>query len=130
MTHTNLFKALGWKGASHDAGEDEKTPSLPEVHRSIAIPSELSFFKKMMLFAGPGFLVAVGYMDPGNWATSLAGGSKFGYTLLTVVLMSSIFAMILQHLSLKLGIVTGRDLAQMCRDRYPKPVAILLWLIA
>jgi manganese transport protein len=83
-----------------------------------------------MLFAGPGFLVAVGYMDPGNWATSLAGGSKFGYTLLTVVLMSSIFAMILQHLSLKLGIVTGRDLAQMCRDKYPKPVAILLWLMA
>jgi manganese transport protein len=69
-------------------------------------------------------------MDPGNWATSLAGGSKFGYTLLTVVLMSSIFAMILQHLSLKLGIVTGRDLAQMCRDKYPKPVAILLWLMA
>lgn len=130
MTHTNLFKALGWKGASHDAGEDEKTPSLPEVHRSIAIPSELSFFKKMLLFAGPGFLVAVGYMDPGNWATSLAGGSKFGYTLLTVVLMSSIFAMILQHLALKLGVVTGRDLAQMCRDRYPKPVAIVLWLMA
>ncbi len=130
MTHTNLFKALGWKGTSHDAGEDEKTPSLPEVHRSIAIPSELSFFKKMMLFAGPGFLVAVGYMDPGNWATSLAGGSKFGYTLLTVVLMSSIFAMILQHLALKLGVVTGRDLAQMCRDRYPKPVAIVLWLMA
>ena len=94
------------------------------------MPSELSFFKKLMLFAGPGFLVAVGYMDPGNWATSLAGGSKFGYTLLTVVLMSSIFAMILQHLSLKLGIVTGRDLAQMCRDKYPKPVAILLWLMA
>ncbi len=130
MTHTNLFKALGWKGTSHDAGEDELTPCLPEVHRSIAIPSELSFFKKLMLFAGPGFLVAVGYMDPGNWATSLAGGSKFGYTLLTVVLMSSIFAMILQHLSLKLGIVTGRDLAQMCRDKYPKPVAILLWIMA
>jgi manganese transport protein len=130
MTHTNLFKALGWKGASREVGEDEFTPSLPEVHRSIAIPAELSFFKKMMLFAGPGFLVAVGYMDPGNWATSLAGGSKFGYTLLTVVLMSSIFAMVLQHLSLKLGIVTGRDLAQMCRDRYPKPVAILLWIMA
>jgi len=130
MTQTNLFKALGWKGASKEAGEDELTPSLPEVHRSIAIPSELSFFKKLLLFAGPGFLVAVGYMDPGNWATSLAGGSKFGYTLLTVVLMSSIFAMILQHLSLKLGIVTGRDLAQMCRDKYPKPVAILLWIMA
>ncbi len=130
MTHTNLFKALGWKGASKEVGEDELVPSLPEVHRSIAIPSELSFFKKLMLFAGPGFLVAVGYMDPGNWATSLAGGSKFGYTLLTVVLMSSIFAMILQHLSLKLGIVTGRDLAQMCRDRFSKPVAILLWIMA
>ncbi len=130
MTQTNLFKALGWKGASKEVGEDELTPSLPEVHRSIAIPSELSFFKKLLLFAGPGFLVAVGYMDPGNWATSLAGGSKFGYTLLTVVLMSSIFAMILQHLSLKLGIVTGRDLAQMCRDKYPKPVAILLWIMA
>jgi manganese transport protein len=130
MTQTNLFKALGWKGASKEMGEDELTPSLPEVHRSIAIPSELSFFKKLLLFAGPGFLVAVGYMDPGNWATSLAGGSKFGYTLLTVVLMSSIFAMILQHLSLKLGIVTGRDLAQMCRDKYPKPVAILLWIMA
>lgn len=130
MTQTNLFKALGWKGASKEAGEDELTPSLPEVHRSIAIPCELSFFKKLLLFAGPGFLVAVGYMDPGNWATSLAGGSKFGYTLLTVVLMSSIFAMILQHLSLKLGIVTGRDLAQMCRDKYPKPVAILLWIMA
>lgn len=130
MTHTNLFKALGWKGASKEAGEEEIVPSLPEVHRSIAIPPELSFFKKLLLFAGPGFLVAVGYMDPGNWATSLAGGSKFGYTLLTVVLMSSIFAMILQHLSLKLGIVTGRDLAQMCRDRYPKPVAILLWIMA
>lgn len=130
MTHTNLFKALGWKGTSKEAGEEELTPSLPEVHRSIEIPPDLSFFKKLMLFAGPGFLVAVGYMDPGNWATSLAGGSKFGYTLLSVVLMSSLFAMILQHLALKLGIVTGRDLAQMCKDKYPKPVAIFLWIMA
>jgi len=130
MTHTNLFKALGWKGASKDAGEDEKIPSLPEVHRSIPIPPNLSFFKKLLLYSGPGFLVAVGYMDPGNWATSIAGGSKFGYALLTVVLMSSIFAMILQHLALKLGIVTGRDLAQMCKDKFPKPVAIILWLMA
>lgn len=130
MTHTNLFKALGWKRTSEEVGESESTPSLPEVHRSIAIPSDLSFFKKLMLFVGPGFLVAVGYMDPGNWATSLAGGSKFGYTLLAVVLMSSLFAMILQHLALKLGIVTGRDLAQMCRDRFPRPVAILLWVMA
>lgn len=130
MTHTNLFKALGWKGASREAGEDEKTPSLPEVHRSIPIPPNLSFSKKLLLYSGPGFLVAVGYMDPGNWATSIAGGSKFGYALLTVVLMSSIFAMILQHLALKLGIVTGRDLAQMCKDKFPKPVAIILWLMA
>jgi len=130
MTHTNLFKALGWKGASQEAGEDEKTPSLPEVHRSIPIPPNLSFFKKLLLFSGPGFLVAVGYMDPGNWATSIAGGSKFGYTLLSVVLMSSIFAMILQHLALKLGIATGRDLAQMCKDRFSKPVAIFLWIMA
>lgn len=130
MTHTNLFKALGWKGASEEAGEDPHTPSLPEAHRSIPIPPNLSFFKKLLLFSGPGFLVAVGYMDPGNWATSIAGGSKFGYALLSVVLMSSIFAMILQHLALKLGIVTGRDLAQLCRERFSKPVAIFLWLMA
>lgn len=130
MTHTNLFKALGWKGESKEIGEDPNTPSLPEVHRSVEIPPDLPFFKKLLLFTGPGFLVAVGYMDPGNWATSLAGGSKFGYTLLTVVLLSSLFAMVLQHLALKLGIVTGRDLAQLCRERYPKPVAILLWIMA
>ncbi len=129
MTHTNLFKALGWKGTSEQIGE-EQMPSLPEVHRSVAIPPDLPFYKKLLLFAGPGFLVAVGYMDPGNWATSLAGGSKFGYALLSVVLMSSLFAMILQHLSLKLGIVTGRDLAQMCKERFSKPIAIFLWLMA
>mgnify|MGYP001336684006 CR=1 FL=1 len=129
MTHTNLFKALGWKGTSEQIGE-EQMPSLPEVHRSVAIPPDLPFYKKLLLFAGPGFLVAVGYMDPGNWATSLAGGSKFGYALLSVVLMSSLFAMILQHLSLKLGIVTGRDLAQMCKERFSKPTAIFLWLMA
>ncbi len=129
MTHTNLFKALGWKGTSEEIGE-EQMPSLPEVHRSVAIPPDLPFYKKLLLFAGPGFLVAVGYMDPGNWATSLAGGSKFGYALLSVVLMSSLFAMILQHLSLKLGIVTGRDLAQMCKERFSKPTAIYLWLMA
>ena len=129
MTHTNLFKALGWKGTSEEIGE-EQMPSLPEVHRSVAVPPDLPFYKKLLLFAGPGFLVAVGYMDPGNWATSLAGGSKFGYALLSVVLMSSLFAMILQHLSLKLGIVTGRDLAQMCKERFSKPTAIFLWLMA
>ena len=84
----------------------------------------------MLAFAGPGFLVAVGYMDPGNWATDLAGGAKFGYTLLTVILISNFFAMLLQHLALKLGIVTGRDLAQMCRENFSRPTAIFLWLMA
>ena len=84
----------------------------------------------MLAFAGPGFLVAVGYMDPGNWATDLAGGSKFGYTLLSVIFISNLIAMLLQHLSLKLGIVTGRDLAQACRDHYNKPTSFMLWIFA
>lgn len=104
--------------------------SLSEVHRSISIPETASFLKKMIAFSGPGYLVAVGYMDPGNWATDLAGGSQFGYTLLFVILLSSVFAMLLQHLSLKLGIATGRDLAQMCRESFPKPVALFLWFMA
>lgn len=105
--------------------------SLSEVHRSIAIPgSGASFIKKMLAFSGPGYLVAVGYMDPGNWATDLAGGSTFGYALLSVVLLSSIFAMLLQHLTVKLGIATGRDLAQICRDNFPRVVNIFLWLMA
>src|SRR4051812_37986091 len=83
----------------------------------------------MLAFAGPGYMVAVGYMDPGNWATDLAGGSAFGYTLLSVILLSNLMAILLQSLSAKLGIVTGRDLAQACRDHYPKPVAISLWLL-
>lgn len=130
MTHTNLIRALGWKKGLDKDFIDEPTMSLPEVHRSIPIPSHYSFFRKLLLFAGPGFMVAVGYMDPGNWATSLAGGSKYGYSLLSVILISNFFAMILQHLALKLGIVTGRDLAQMCKERFPKPVAIFLWLMA
>jgi len=103
--------------------------SLPEVHASIPVPEGGSFFKRLMVFAGPGMMVAVGYMDPGNWATDLAGGSRFGYALLSVILISSLFAMLLQHLSLKLGIATGRDLAQACRDHYSRPVAIGLWLL-
>jgi manganese transport protein len=83
----------------------------------------------MLAFSGPGYLVAVGYMDPGNWATDLAGGSRFGYTLLSVVLLSNLMAILLQSLCAKLGIVTGRDLAQACRDHYSKPVAISLWLL-
>src|SRR6188768_64661 len=108
---------------------DSQTPSLQEVHRSITVPRTLSFWRKMLAFSGPGYLVAVGYMDPGNWATDLAGGSKFGYTLLSVILISNLMAILLQSLCAKLGIVTGRDLAQACRDHYSKPVTIVLWLL-
>ncbi|SHM20652.1 Nramp family divalent metal transporter [Hymenobacter psychrotolerans] len=104
--------------------------SLSEVHASIKVPAtNASFWRKMMAFWGPGLMVAVGYMDPGNWATDIAGGSQFGYTLLSVILISNLFAMLLQHLAAKLGIVTGRDLAQACRDHYPKPVAMVLWFL-
>jgi manganese transport protein len=103
-------------------------PSLQEVYRTVPVGGR-SFFRKLLAFAGPGYLVAVGYMDPGNWATDLAGGSKFGYTLLSVILMSNLMAVLLQGLASKLGIVTGRDLAQACRDHYSRPVAIALWLL-
>ena len=103
-------------------------PSLQEVYRTIPIDGT-GFFRKLLAFAGPGYLVAVGYMDPGNWATDLAGGSKFGYALLSVVLLSNLMAVLLQGLASKLGIVTGRDLAQACRDHYPRPVAIILWVL-
>jgi manganese transport protein len=105
------------------------TPSLSEVHRTIPVPTGLSFWRKMLAFSGPGYLVAVGYMDPGNWATDLAGGSAFGYRLLSVILISNLMAILLQSLCAKLGIVTGRDLAQACRDHYSRPVAIVLWLL-
>src|SRR6202790_3380361 len=103
--------------------------SLSEVHRSLVVPSSASFFRKLFAFAGPGFLVAVGYMDPGNWATDLAGGSKYNFALLSVIMMSNLMAILLQALSLKLGIVTGRDLAQACRDHYSRPVSFFLWVI-
>ncbi len=103
--------------------------SLPEVHRSIPVPpSSTAPWRKFLAFAGPGYLVAVGYMDPGNWATDIAGGSAFGYNLLCVILLSNLLAMLLQSLCAKLGIVAGRDLAQICRERYSKPVSIMLWL--
>ena len=105
-------------------------PSLPEVFRSITIPKGAGFLRRLFAFAGPGYLVAVGYMDPGNWATDIAGGSAYNYRLLSVVLISNFLAIFLQALAAKLGIVTGRDLAQACRDAYGKPVAILLWLSA
>jgi manganese transport protein len=104
-------------------------PSLPEAFSTIRVPANASTWQKIMAFAGPGLLVAVGYMDPGNWATDLAGGAKYGYTLLSVILISNIMAMILQHLALKLGIVTGRDLAQACRDHYTRPTVMFHWII-
>ncbi len=104
-------------------------PSLPESYRTIPVPKTFSFWRKLLAFSGPGYLVAVGYMDPGNWATDLAGGSAFGYTLLSVILLSNLMAILLQSLCAKLGIVTGRDLAQACRDSYSKPVAFMLWLM-
>src|ERR1700680_4255924 len=106
-----------------------RSPSLPESHRSIPILPGASFFRKMLAFAGPGYLVAVGYMDPGNWATDLGGGSQFGYTLLSAVLVSSLMAIFLQALSAKLGIATGRDLAQACREHYSRRTTAVLWVL-
>ena len=114
-------RPAGWRA--------EGSPSLPEVFRSVAVPPGASKWRRLAAFTGPGYLVAVGYMDPGNWATDLAGGSAFGYTLLSVILLSNIMAMVLQALSARLGIATGRDLAAACRDAYSRPVAIGLWLM-
>src|SRR6187431_2046920 len=103
-------------------------PSLPEVYRSIAIPGAATGWKRFLAFLGPGYLVSVGYMDPGNWATDIAGGSKFGYTLLSVILLSNLMAILLQALAARLGIVTDRDLAQACRASFSRPVNLMLWL--
>ncbi len=108
---------------------ERSADSLPEVFSSIHIPKDAGFWRKLMAFTGPGMMVAVGYMDPGNWATDIAGGAKFGYTLLSVILISNIFAIILQHLSLKLGIVAERDLAQACRDHFSPKVNFILWIL-
>lgn len=113
--------AEGWR--------QQSGASLPEVFRSVQVPIGGSVWKKIVAFAGPGFLVSVGYMDPGNWATDLAGGAKYGYTLLSVILISNLMAILLQHLCVKLGVVTGRDLAQACRDHYSKPAAWGLWIL-
>ena len=104
-------------------------PSLPEVYRSVPIPLEAGFWRKMLAFSGPGYLVAVGYMDPGNWATDLAGGSRFNFALLSVILLANIMAMVLQSLAARLGIAAGRDLAQACRDSYSRGATIVLWLL-
>jgi manganese transport protein len=112
----------GWRQASPSV-------SLPEVHGSIAVPAGAGFWRKLFAFAGPGYLVAVGYMDPGNWATDLAGGARYGYTLLSVIMLSNLMAILLQALAARLGIASGRDLAQACRDHYSKPTTIFLWVL-
>src|ERR671930_603479 len=114
--------SAGWRSAP-------SAPSLREVHGSIAVPSDAGFWRKLLAFAGPGYLVAVGYMDPGNWATDLAGGARYGYTLLSVILLSNLMAILLQALAARLGIASGRDLAQACRDHYSRPVSIVLWIL-
>src|SRR5213079_676211 len=120
--HEQLSTQNGWR-------VERTSPSLPESHRTILIAPGAGFWRKLLAFSGPGYLVAVGYMDPGNWATDLAGGSAFGYTLLSIILLSNLMAILLQSLSAKLGIVTGRDLAQACRDHYSRPVVIMLWVL-
>ncbi len=112
---------MSWRQASTSV-------SLPEVHGSIPVPTG-SFWRKLFAFTGPGYLVAVGYMDPGNWATDLAGGAKYGYTLLSVIMLSNLMAILLQALAARLGIVSGRDLAQACRDHYSRPTTIALWVL-
>src|SRR4051812_29593761 len=115
----------GTEGGWHSVSQ---LPSLPEVFRTVAVPKAGNPLRKLFTFVGPGYLVAVGYMDPGNWATDIAGGSAFGYTLLSVILLSNLMAILLQALAARLGIATGRDLAQACRDHYTRPVALALWL--
>src|SRR5207248_10701452 len=114
--------AIGWRKRAGQV-------SLPEVHRSIVVPTTASFWRKLLSFSGPGFLVAVGYMDPGNWATDLAAGAKFGYALLSIVMISNLMAILLQHLCIKLGVATGRDLAQACRDHYSPITVWFLWIL-
>ncbi|MGE3509022.1 MAG: Nramp family divalent metal transporter [Vicinamibacterales bacterium] len=114
--------ASGWRLPASEV-------SLPEVHGSVAIPHGAGFWKKLLAFAGPGYLVAVGYMDPGNWATDIAGGARFGYTLLSVIVISNLMAILLQALSARLGIASGRDLAQACRDHYSPATTIGLWVL-
>jgi manganese transport protein len=112
---------MGWRQPSGSL-------SLPEVHGSVPVPTG-SFWRKLFAFAGPGYLVAVGYMDPGNWATDLAGGAKYGYTLLSVILLSNLMAILLQALAARLGIASGRDLAQACRDSYSRGTTLVLWIL-
>ena len=117
-----VTKTSGWR-------RERGRPALAEVFGSIATRPTGSFWRKLVTFLGPGYLVAVGYMDPGNWATSLAGGSKFGYALLTVALLSNLMAILLQALCARLGIGAGRDLAQACRDAFPRALSWPLWVL-
>jgi manganese transport protein len=117
--------ARGWR---IEAAADTRL-SLPEVNGTVAVPTGGHWVRRLLAFAGPGYLVSVGYMDPGNWATDLAGGSKFGYTLLSVILLSNLMAILLQALAARLGIATDRDLAQACRASYSRPVNFMLWLV-
>jgi manganese transport protein len=105
------------------------TKPLPESFRTIQVPKTGSPWRKLAAFTGPGLLVAVGYMDPGNWATGLEAGSAFGYSLLSVVALASAMGMVLQVLCARLGIATGRDLARLCKEAYPRPVSLCLWLL-
>src|SRR2546423_6791583 len=120
--HNELSTRDGWR-------VDRTSPSLPESHRTIAIAPGAGFWRKMLAFSGPGYLVAVGYMDPGNWATDLAGGSAFGYTLLSVILLSNLMAVLFQGLSSQLGIVTRRDVPQRCRPHYSRGTDLFRWLL-
>jgi len=126
-----MHRTLDKKNRTHDGWRQPLTrTTLPEVYASIRVPGNgAGFWKKLLAFAGPGLMVSVGYMDPGNWATDIAGGAKFGYTLLAVIFISNLFAILIQHLALKLGIVSGRDLAQACRDHFSKPVSFALWVL-
>ena len=114
--------ATGWRS------EAPARPSLEEVHATVRVPATGHWLRRLLAFAGPGYMVSVGYMDPGNWATDIAGGSQFGYTLLSVILLSNVMAILLQALAARLGIAAGRDLAQACRDTYSRPVNFMLWL--
>jgi manganese transport protein len=118
----NTTAAHGWR-------TNPREVSLPEVHGTVAVPTGAGFWRKMFAFAGPGYLVAVGYMDPGNWATDLAGGARYGYTLLSVIMLSNFMAILLQALAARLGIASGRDLAQACRDSYSRPTTVFLWIV-
>ena len=140
-THANILTREARRGNSQMATNVISTgeqawrseviqPSLPEIHSSLPVPKSSAFLRKLVAFAGPGFLIAVGYMDPGNWATDLAGGARYNYTLLSAIMLSNFMAILLQALAIKLGVVTGRDLAQACRDHFSRPVSLGLWVFA